>query len=192
MMSFSIFKKWFPSRDFPKELPLPNLPNELEKLTTFQDAGRDYYSTGFELSSNDGKGMLHTYSIDEEFQKQFYAFAFADGTGSQYMFWLTGDAEDFSIVPIVVFGSEGGVHVVASNFREFLKLLSFDAEPMVDWDRVIYYKSDEDEPSKRHQDYITWLAKFDIFKTDDPKNILEDAQVKYQEPLNALIKAVMK
>lgn len=174
-----------------REMLLPyKAPVELEELVKFQNSSNNYYSLGFEITENDGKGMLNTYSTEDSFQKRFLGFANADGTGSEYMFWLKDTTTELSECPIVVFGSEGGVHAVASNFRELLQLLSLDIEPMVMWDQIIYYKADDEGSSKGHDKYLGWLANFDIKIVASAANILESAQSKHQDQLDEIIKLV--
>ncbi len=51
------------------------------------------------------------------------------------------------------------MHVVAENLRALLRLLTFDAEPMIDWDGVTFYKSDDHKPSQRASLYAAWLQR---------------------------------
>jgi hypothetical protein len=45
---------------------------------------------------------------------------------------------------VVLFGSEGGYHVVAENIQQLLHLLTYDVEPMTSWESVFYYKDKQD------------------------------------------------
>jgi hypothetical protein len=116
---------------------------------------------------------LETYSTDSRFINAFREFAQADGTGSTYALWSpTGDWET---APIVAFGSEGGVQVVAENLVELFRILTFDAEPMISWDKITYYKSGDSEPSDGAEDYAKWLKK--TFKVDPAESAEEVEQI---------------
>ena len=58
-------------------------------------------------------------------------FAQATGGGSFYALWSDGQTKTTSDMPVVVFGDEGGAHVVAENVRGLLQLLTYGVEPMV-------------------------------------------------------------
>lgn len=132
------------------------IPSKLLALLKFDNeaAEQKYFSDGFEFSLDKEKTGLKTYSTDELFLNSIYEFANADGTGSSYGFWLKDNITNLNEAPIVVFGSEGGYHVVAKNLDELLQLLTFDSEPMIDWDEVYYYKDIEEyEPSGKIKEY---------------------------------------
>jgi hypothetical protein len=50
--------------------------------------------------------------------------ASATGTGSMYAAWNDGKAKAVEDMPTVVFGDEGGVHVVAENLEGLLSILA--------------------------------------------------------------------
>lgn len=54
-------------------------------------------------------------------------------------------------MPIIVFGDEGGVHIVAQNIVQLLHLLTFDCEISVNWDEAYFYKDEEE-----HEDNDDW------------------------------------
>ena len=127
---------------FPEQFGTHKIPAILEDLFHFeQEHGMESYSECFYLSANDKTGIM-TWSEDPEFYNAFIEFAAANGSGSFYTLWLLED--DLDNCPVVVFGDEGGIHVVAANIRELLQLLTFDREISVDFDDAYFYK-DEDE-----------------------------------------------
>ena len=109
---------------------------------------------------------LNTYSADElsnwsderEFLARLTPFAQATGSGSIHALWLHRDGVSLSEAPVAVLGDERGIHVVAKNLLALLQILSFDVEPMIDWDSVSFYKPDDHEPSDRANEYAKWLA----------------------------------
>lgn len=160
------------------------LPRELTALLDFERdelTGNVYYADGFELACDSDKGGLRTYSESPQFLAALLPFAQADGTGSEYAFWLGADlSQPLSQVPIVVFGSEGGHHVVAANIGELLQILTYDVEPMVDWDGVTYYKDDGKEPSEGSAIYQSWLSReFSLDPVSDAAAIVSRAQRKH-------------
>jgi hypothetical protein len=152
---------------------------ELNHLKTFQErAGGSYYADGFALTDYDDKsGLSSGWTDDAEFLAALIPFAEATGSGSFYALWRCDDRAD---LPVVVFGDEGGQHVVARNVRELLVLLTFDAEPMVDWDEVTFYRSPDDEHSHAHDAYVSWLdEQFGLAPTDDPDAIVKAARSEF-------------
>lgn len=103
--------------DFKKNFNGLMMPEELIKLLNFQNSvDKDkFYSSGFELNVIEKYG-LKTYSEDLQFLNSILEFANADATGSSYGFWLRDKKENLKESPIVIFGSEGGYHIVAKNF----------------------------------------------------------------------------
>lgn len=136
------------------------VPEALLSLLEFtnEKSKTEYFSDGFEFSINMEKYGLKTYSEDEEFLSSIIEFANADGTGSTYGFWLKDKDQNLTEAPVVAFGSEGGFHVVANNINDLLQILTFDSEPMIDWDSLYYYKDPDDyEPSTKIECYRDWL-----------------------------------
>jgi hypothetical protein len=143
-------------KKFREQFGTHKVPALLEDLFRFgQTYGAESYSECFYLSANDKTG-IKTWSEEPEFYNAFIEFATANGSGSFYTFWL--QQHDLEDCPIVVFGDEGGIHVVAANIRELLQLLTFDREISVDFDAACFYK-DEDETyeSPEQAAYADWL-----------------------------------
>ena len=150
---------------------------ELNLLKAFQDeAGYGQYSDGFGLDDYDDKsGLSAGWSKDPDFLARLTPFATATGGGSFYALWRP------SLV-VVLFGDEGGQHVVARSLPELFQLLTFDEEPSVDWDGVSYYRPDDHEASPEHDAYVAWLrTRFDREPVDDPDAIVAAAQAESGE-----------
>lgn len=144
----------------------------------------NYYSESFELIVDD-KYSLKIFSKESTFLDQLFPFAQADNNGSFYAFWLR-KGQDLNTAPIVVFGSDGGYHVVANNLLSLLRLLSLDVEPMVDEDGVYYYKDEENyEPSPYSRKFKKWLREYyflsPISTNFVAEQLVEEAQDLYQE-----------
>lgn len=160
------------------------IPEKLFALRKFDEevAQGYWFSEGFEFSLDKDRVGLKTYSDDTEFLNSLYEFANADGNGSSYGFWLCDGNVDLNKAPIVAFGSEGGFHIVAKDLSGLLEILTFDSEPMIDWDEIYYYKDPDDfEPSPKSEEYCSWLKeKYEIGKIDNADNLVKEAQKQYQ------------
>jgi hypothetical protein len=134
------------------------VPDALVKLLEFAETQKGWFSQGFEMDgSYFSDAGLKTYSTDPEFIKSFREIAQAGGTGSTYAIW--SQTADWSNAPIVAFGSEGGVQVVAENLVELFRILTLDAEPMISHDRIAYFKDEDSEASDGSAEYANWLKK---------------------------------
>lgn len=140
----------------------------------------DYYARGFELFVDYGntRSLEHGLSTDPEFLGRLVPFAYANGSGSVYALWRLDERTDLATLPVVVFGDEGGLHVVARDLREFFQLLGYDCEISVHWDDAYYYRDDEEcEPSVGHDEYVAWLDQhFALRPTTDPDVIVAAAR----------------
>ncbi|EHK87539.1 hypothetical protein ACQPZU_11745 [Saccharomonospora azurea] len=110
--------------------PIP----ELNLLKAFHDTQDDFFAVGFEMY-----GYGEDYYVDPvpELAERLVYFAQANGSGSMYGIWRKDDRADLATLPVVAMGDEGGLHLVARDFRAFLRLLASlptDAEPDIDWD----------------------------------------------------------
>lgn len=175
-------------RELSKSFGSYEIPETLVALLDFVNnvSRKRWFSESFQFMVDIEKIGLKTYSSEEAFLNRLVEFAYADATGSTYAFWLQKKDDSLENAPIVVFGSEGGYHLVAINTRRFLQLLSYDVEPMIDWEEVSYFKDDEDyEPSEYHETYKKWLQ--ETFMLEIPMDvdfIVEEAQSYYQEAFN--------
>lgn len=155
---------------------------ELNRLKAFQDeAGFENYADGFGLTGyNDTSGLEAGWSKDPQFLGQLIPFAQANGSGSMYALWRFDDRDNLATLPVVVFGDEGGQHVVARNLWELFQLLGYDSEISVDWDDAYFYRDDEDEHRHRHDDYVAWLREtFGLHPADDPDRIVDAARAEF-------------
>jgi hypothetical protein len=152
---------------------------ELNLLKELQDRlGFENYAEGFGLSDyDDDSGLAAGWSKDPEFLAGLIGFAQANGSGSIYALWRLDDRPDLATLPVVVFGDEGGLHVVARDLRELLRLLALDSEISVDWDDAHFYSDAEEEHSNGHAAYVSWLAEhFDLTAPEDHEALVTAAQ----------------
>ncbi|MBK6691456.1 MAG: hypothetical protein IPG50_04535 [Myxococcales bacterium] len=178
-------------KKYAKNFGKHGLPAVLAKLVQFQnDVGAEMYSECFALATDD-KGLFKgscapdgkpvaSKANEKRFLEALLPIAGANGTGSVYAAWNDGTAKTVEEMPVVVFGDEGGEHVVAENLAGLLAIVAGDVEPMVDWDGVSYYKSPDHEPRPENDAYRTWLAENVGLKTvPKPDAIVKKAQKRY-------------
>ncbi len=176
---------------FKENFGVTKLPIELEKLIRFQNEQSDFecYSEGFGLMIDDKSG-IESWSEDEAFLNKLLPFAQANGSGSIYAFWNNGSSEDLSEYPIVVFGDEGGVQVVAENLLALMQLLTFDSEISVYHDEAYFYKDEEEyEESEGHAAYVIWLKEnFNLDPVTETEELIQCAQGKYKQTFDSWFK----
>ncbi|WP_431608587.1 hypothetical protein [Chryseobacterium sp. 'Rf worker isolate 10'] len=170
--------------EFKQNLGLSEIPVELEKLIYFQNTISSFenYSQGFGVLI-DRKSGLKSWSDDEKFLNSMLPFAQANGSGSFYAIWNNGTDQPLHKMPVVVFGDEGGVHIVAENMVQLLHLLTFDTEISVDFDEVYFYKDEDDyEESEDLSKYLTWMkGDYGLSQIEEPDLLIKSAQAQYKE-----------
>jgi len=180
-----ILRKKMEIKELAKAFGKRQIPEILVELLNFVNtvSKDNWFSEGFEFSIDEEKYGLKTYSKESEFLYSLIEFAKADGTGSTYAIWIKNNDESLENMPIVTFGSEGGYHIVSENIKRLLEILSYDVEPMIDWDAVDYYKDEDDyEASENIEAYRKWLAEnYQIEATNNADKIVEIAQEKHQK-----------
>jgi hypothetical protein len=158
---------------------------ELNLLKELQDRlGFENYAEGFGLTDyNDNAGLAAGWSKDSSFLARLVSFAQANGTGSIYALWRIDDRTDLATLPVVVFGDEGGQHVVARDLRELLQLLALDAVMSVDWESASFSFGPEDEEHcEGHAEYVAWLLRnFDLTTAEDHDALVTAAQREFGE-----------
>jgi len=166
------------------------VPAALVKLIEFNATQSGWFSQGFELEIDIEDIGLKTYSGQPEFLDALFTIAQADCTGSSYAIWRQGMALADS--SIVAFGSEGGAHVVAENLLGLFRILTLDAEILIDWKGAIYFKPADAEPSEGAADYAQWLAKNFQLKavkdTEEATQIVTDAQKVHEQAFQVWLK----
>ncbi|GAA2091863.1 hypothetical protein [Actinomadura alba] len=103
--------------------PVPEL-NLLKELQERIAGGN--ISRGFHLTDFGDTCGIDTWSEDPEFLDNLLAFANANKSGSIYVLWRIDHRADLATLPVVVFGDEGGIGVVARNLRELFQQLTCD------------------------------------------------------------------
>jgi hypothetical protein len=161
------------------------IPAELENLLVFDATIIDnkYYSDGFAVQAGSRDGLRYGWCNNEDFLNQFIAFANANGSGSIYAIWINNSETPLNQLPVVVFGDEGGVHIVAENILQLLHLLTFDVEIVVDDDKAYFHKDPYKYKKSENLDkYLEWIKEnYDLEPISEPEKIIKTAQEKYKE-----------
>jgi len=160
------------------------IPDALAKLAKFEEEiGRIWYSRGFEISPNSRRSGVNSWSTAREFLNALFPFALANGSGSMYALWNEGKSDDPNEWPIVAFGDEGGVWIVAKNLLGLFALLTRDADPMIDYEGVDYYRSAKDQEfSEGRTQFLDWLrGTFQITPIEDAAPLISAAQFALQD-----------
>ena len=157
------------------------VPSSLLQLLTFQNR-YPQYSEALSLSDDEQSGLVHGWSSNPDFLGHLVAFARANASGSFYALWNDGANSWPEQWPVVIFGDEGGEWVVAADITGLLRISSYDTEPSVGSDGVSFYRDPKWwEPSQFAEEFRSWLkAEMQIEATDDPDEIVQDAQAKFQ------------
>ncbi|MFD2970223.1 hypothetical protein [Sphingobacterium bambusae] len=166
------------------------VPTELEKLIEFQNnvSAPEFYVHGFAVTIDDKQG-LKSWSEDPTFLEKLHPFAQANGTGSFYAIWHDGTVKPIHEMPIVVFGDEGGTHVVAENIRQLMQLITVDVEVSVEFDKVYFYKDDSYQESRDLEKYLKWLGgAYNLKQIQDPAKIITVAQAQYKQAFDSWFK----
>lgn len=178
------------------------IPKELKSLLEFQVSENvpSYYSNAIYLMTEE-TSLVENYSTEEEFLKAFIPFAEANSSGSVYAFWIQNKEEDLSKAPIVAFGDEGGIFVVAQNMLELLQIAAYDVEAVVYEDEFYFQDKEALEEDGEftaadfNTEYLDWLrsdAKLKpILTIDGVDAIVDQAQATYQEKLEEYVKRFM-
>ncbi|MDH7446626.1 hypothetical protein [Aquimarina sp. 2201CG14-23] len=178
--------------DFLNNFGTLQAPKLLVELLDFSNTIPDNhrFSMGFEFMIDKEKHMLASYSEDEDFLTSFYEFAYADGSGSTYALWLQDRDKTLDESPIVAFGSEGGYHIIARNMVDFLQILTYDVDPMIDWEDIYYYKDEPNyEQSPYNNSFIQWLEdKFNLSSVVNADTIVQRTKNILQQDFNDWMK----
>lgn len=76
------------------------------------------------LSVKDTQDWFRAWTRKADADASAYLVFGQDGTGGSAAVWLTRDGENILAQPIVFFGSEGEIGVIAQNFSDYLWLLA--------------------------------------------------------------------
>jgi hypothetical protein len=157
---------------FPKGVAIPD---DFEAFCKFADANSGVVSGLFEFDPQGTESARAWFDNDEEAASQFAAFG-RGPDGSLYAFWLHA-GKDTSQAPIVLLDSEcQESKVIAGNFREFMRLLSFG------YDEPGRYPTLDPENPKSAVKLRQWLKKeFKVAPPATAAELVQEAQRRHPD-----------
>jgi hypothetical protein len=150
---------------------VPQLLKELHQLP-FDHAngnGIDFEPFDDFMSEEETDGWIRAWTGNKELSGRDYRIFGQDGTGGYVAIWRKRPDAGLLEQPIVFFGSEGELGVVAANFSEYLWLLAHGLGPY----EAVACPSDERTPVTAFVDFARWHSRVDPIK---PSSILERAR----------------
>lgn len=84
----------------------------------------DFYPEADFLSEKEASEWFQAWTGNDQADSSPYLIFGADGTGGMAAIWNIREGKDLLDQPIVFFGSEGEIGVVAPNFKGYLRLLA--------------------------------------------------------------------
>ena len=184
------------------------MPKTLVELIKFVDQNNganfaDSFYLNDDIEDDFFESWLDDGETDDEKRKEYaehmIVFANADGTGSSYAMWIQEGNTDLEKAPIIFYGSEGEIEIVAQNLKDLLKILSWGAE-------AIYFchfndNDDDDEDYDYYKEFLGYRTNFLKFRKwmQDTLNIkpvsieaLIANETDESEEVNALVKKAKK
>jgi len=188
------------------ELTLPernliasSINNMIEALYEFEEEyGEESFVESFYLVED---SSFFKYWMDiskaraKELSNSIYIFANADATGAKYGVWLKSEKE----MPVIFFGSEGDVKVIAKDLKDFLRILSLGYEYDLDHFEQDFTKDTFEEflneyPNLLHfREWIQNKMKINLLELSDlgykeVKKIVQEATKLHEDAFLAWLK----
>jgi hypothetical protein len=137
------------------DVKFPKLLTQLHQLEFDYDDGNgiDFEPYQEFQSAEDNADWIKAWTGNQELTASEYRIFGQDGTGGYAAFWLVRDVGSLLEQPIVFFGSEGELGVVARDFYDYLWLLAAGIGP---YEAVSYQAGDEEEPLA---DFVAFAGK---------------------------------
>jgi hypothetical protein len=110
----------------PSREPMPSLMKELHRMEFDYAHGKgiDFEPYREFMSAEEASDWFRAWTGNPSVRGSEYLVFGQDGTGGLAAFWCARPDDDLLEQPIVFFGSEGELGIVANNFRDFLWLLA--------------------------------------------------------------------
>jgi len=113
------------------------------------ETGIDFEPYAKFQSPKETKAWIVAWTGNKKLAGAEYRLFGMDGTGGQAAIWIARPGEDLLAQPIVFFGSEGELGVVANDFADYLWLLAEGIGPM----EAVGYGADDSEPNEQFADF---------------------------------------
>ncbi|QDT34800.1 hypothetical protein [Thalassoglobus polymorphus] len=152
-----------------------NLPEPIRALCEFLEANGYPLSGCFEISTIGDGDLQAWFPSDTTMQNRFAVFG-RGSTGSVYAIWLQ-DHGNADASPVVVLGSEGELLILATDSKEFCRLLGCGYDEL-EWDDISQPSPGWDDTKPLRE----WLAsRFDIDFPTTGKQIVDVARDRYPD-----------
>lgn len=164
-------------------------PELLAQLHTIEIDYNDGEGIDFEpydtfYDKSDTAEWIKAWTGNNELDGSQYLIFGQDGTGGYAAFWLVKESKDMLEQPIVFFGSEGELGVVACNFYEYLWLFANGIGP---YEAVAYPGSQE----SRNEPFYTFAEKHALSCKSSASEVIARAVKEYPN-FNATIEALCR
>ncbi len=133
------------------DVPLPPLLAELHEYEFQYEDGSGIDFEGFDefLDAEETAEWLQAWTGNDDVDGAEYRIFGEDGTGGYAAFWLVRKGRPVLEQPIVFFGSEGELGVVAFDFADYLWLLAAGVGPY----EAIGYGPDSGDPDEEFEEF---------------------------------------
>jgi hypothetical protein len=153
---------------------MPLLLQELHQLEFDYDDGEgiDFEPYSKFLSAKDTREWIQAWTGNKTLDGADYKVFGQDGTGGYAVIWLVHPSQDLLEQPIVFFGSEGELGVVAVSFAEYLWLLAAGLGPL----EAISYSG---EKRKANAQFTAFAQRVALKHKSTPSKILARAKAAF-------------
>jgi len=162
----------------------PDVLTKLHEIEFDYDEGYDFEPYQEFQSAEENADWIKAWTGNASLTGSEYRIFGQDGTGGYAAFWLTRPDKDVLDQPIVFFGSEGELGVVASDFKDYLWILAGGLGPL----EAIDYDGEKITPNA---DFTAFAEEHAKDRKKSPKEILTKARKefpKFEESIRALCK----
>ena len=155
---------------------MPKLMRELHQLEfDYADGqGIDFEPYHDFLSPEETSGWFRAWTGNEMADASQYLVFGQDGTGGYAAIWRIRDEQDLLEQPIVFFGSEGELGIVAQNFTDYLWLLAGGHSPY----EAVADPSDEQSPQPAFTEFARLHA---ATPQEKPSRIISKARAEFPD-----------
>ena len=133
-----------------------------EELVKFdKEYGEEAYAEEFWIVDDEGDFFKYFLALEDkektkEYSQSVKIFASADGTGARYAFWFTDGNTDKNKAPIIYYGSEGEIVLIAENIKDLIKMLSYGCECM----DGSFYHGIYEEDYENYDNFLEYLIDY--------------------------------
>lgn len=126
------------------------------------------------MSADETVDWLRAWTGNDDIGATEYRVFGQDGTGGYAAFWIVREGKPLLEQPIVFYGSEGAVGVVASDFADYLWLLAGGIGPM----EAVEYGADDSEPN---EEFTAFAQKHAAQAKKSPADVIERARAEFPD-----------